>query len=584
MFARLAWLAAVGAVCPLAAADASASAWKLTSTEHFQIYSQVDPVRAQRLLNWFEQLRGFFLDQHLVPVHDIATVRVIVFASAKDYAPFRLHESDAHYAGAESRQYIAMADGENDLRVAAHELAHVALSNQIHGARWLSEGLAEFFSTVRMKEGEAELGGGLPAHIRTLRQANWTPLSQLLSAPVPSDRADAMLFYGESWALADMLLRSPGYSPDFQKFLSMIETGSTAEHAFASVYGKSAGELERDLHAWLAMRSAKTIRLSMLSAPIPPGKVSDVPEFDATLLLAELLASGGELSRAEALLQSLEPTAPNAPEIPAALGQIALRKGDREAARIQWKRAIDAGAKDADVCYQYALLADGAGLPGGEIRAALQRALAIRPTFDDARYKLALLEKNAGNYEAAVAHLLAMGSVKPARAFSYWMALADAYNEMDRRDEAIAAARRAKQHAGTADERRLASQVAYIAQTDVAVQFSRDSSGRAQMVTTRVPHESAGDWNPFVESGDDLRSVSGLLREIDCGADATRIEVEAGGRRLVLVISDPSRVRMRNAPEEFVCGHQDRIAVQVQYAALQNAGSDGFVRGIDFLP
>jgi hypothetical protein len=100
------------------------------------------------------------------------------------------------------------------------------------------------------------------------------------------------------------------------------------------------------------------------------------------------------------------------------------------------------------------------------------------------------------------------------------------------------------------------------------------------MVTTRVPHES--DWNPFIEAGDDMRQVQGSVKEIDCGGNVTRFVVEAGGARLRLTIEDPSRVRMRNAPPEFVCGPQEANHVFVEYAVSKNKGTDGLVRGIEF--
>ena len=99
----------------------------------------------------------------------------------------------------------------------------------------------------------------------------------------------------------------------------------------------------------------------------------------------------------------------SAGEVLAALGTIALTRGDTGGAVASWKRAVELGVADADLCYRYAVLADGRGLP---VRAALERALALRPDFDDARFKLALLEKNAGHAEAAVDQLRAAGLVK----------------------------------------------------------------------------------------------------------------------------------------------------------------------------
>ena len=99
------------------------------------------------------------------------------------------------------------------------------------------------------------------------------------------------------------------------------------------------------------------------------------------------------------------------------------------------------------------------------------------------------------------------------------------------------------------------------------------------MVTTRVPRRTA-DWNPFIEPGDQVRRVEGVLREIDCSGEATRIVVETPDARLALTIVDPTRVQMRNAPAEFTCGVQPGSPVKVVYAA--KGAAEGAVRGIEF--
>ncbi len=174
------------------------------------------------------------------------------------------------------------------------------------------------------------------------------------------------------------------------------------------------------------------------------------------------------------------------------------------------------------------------------------------------------------HWEAALAQFRAMRKVAPARAFSYWSAVADTLNQLGDRDERAgrcASGGRARRPAPRSGAR--AKQLAYFAQTDMTVQFVRDSDGREHMVTTRVPHQTS-DWNPFVEAGDELRRVRGALREIDCGRGAGRaFASKRRARCLTLAIVDPSRVRMRNAPDELVCGPQSGDAVLVEYACIE---------------
>ena len=168
-----------------------------------------------------------------------------------------------------------------------------------------------------------------------------------------------------------------------------------------------------------------------------------------------MLAAAGELDRAEELLRNLAREAPDTAEVSVALSGLACEKTIRMRRGAEWRRSrVNEGATDAGVFYRYALFADQAQLPAVEIRSALERAVALRPDFDDARYRLALLEKNTGHFDAAVVQLRAMHTVAPARAFSYWIAMADALNELERRDESATAARIAAQHASPSRKRR----------------------------------------------------------------------------------------------------------------------------------
>ena len=194
---------------------------------------------------------------------------------------------------------------------------------------------------------------------------------------------------------------------------------------------------------------------------------------------------------------------------------------------------------------------------------------------------------DAGRYESAVTHFRAMKRVTPARAYAYWSGLASCLVESGRRDEAKAAAREAAERATTAEERAHADQIAYMAETDFAVRFTRDSEGRQQLVTTRTPHGQS-DFNPFIEPGDRIRRADATLREIQCNGGKTRFVVATSAERLVLLIEDPTRVQMRNAPPEFTCGPQAPVNIKVEYAAAAAgsggiaSGIDGIVRGIEF--
>ena len=380
------------------------------------------------------------------------------------------------------------------------------------------------------------------AHIQTLRRREWLPVAQLLQISETREarlsREEAAVFYAESWALVDLLLESPRYRPRFADSLAELKTNAPA--------------VEADLRRW-----------------VRAGKMAPVELPGVALRAYEIKVSELGLPGERALFAELR-------------GTIAQGKGDYATARREFEVAIESGEADAALFYEYAQVADDAGVSDSKIRAALERAIELKPDFDEARFRLALRESNRAAFAAAIAQLRAMKSVDAKRAFAYWTALAYALGEVGKRGEAVKAAEEAEKHAATAGERARAAQLAYMAETDLAVQFARDAQGQLRLETRRVPH--GAEWNPFVEAGETIRRGEGVLREVECSPkQVTGVEVVTGEGTLRLSIPDPTRVLMRNAPSEFTCGAQQRRAVRVEYAVLaQQAQWNGVLRGMEF--
>lgn len=556
---------------------------------HFEVYAQAGTSEARTILLNFERLRAYFLHQTGFHLDGHPPVRIVVFRSREEYEPYRLRPAtDAYYVGAESRDTIVMAapgdDGE--IRVAAHEYAHFVLhANAVDLPPWLSEGIPEFFSAVQLAA-RAASHPELPARSRVLRTRAWIPLSLLLTLPADSplreERGTVDLFYAESWALTDMLMASPAYKPGFPQLTALLSSGTASERALANVFGRNLDKISADLHAWVDQRRITPMALPALAPGDVQITVSAAPALTWPAVIADLLLATGKLDRALAAYQELSEQAPDNPDFPAALATISLQQQNTAAARRYWQNAISHNLSDPAACYRYAILADTAGLPPGEIRAALDRAVSLQPDFDNAHYILAHLESNAGRYESAITHLRAMHTVVAARQFTYWTSLAYAYTELGRRDEAKAAATRAREYAATPEEGVRAAQLFEIADTDLSVRFARDADGRSRLVTTRIPHTEQ-NWNPFIEPGDQIRRAEGMLRFIDCGGATPRLTIDTTTGPVTVTIVDPLRVQMKNAPPEFTCGPQPNNPAIVVYAVGENRNqADGIVRGIEF--
>jgi tetratricopeptide (TPR) repeat protein len=579
-------LKAVFLAALLLPAMAAGADWAVARTGRFEVYAQDGEAPARAALLWFEQLRATVRQETGLDVSGRGAVRVIGFHSETEYSRYRMTPTaDAYCVGTGERDTIVMPSlGDGSFPMAAHEFAHLiqhAAASRL--PPWMSEGLADVFSTVRIDKRGSRIGGEVPGRLDTLRRNAWMPLAQLMALPANSPlrdrRAASELFYAESWALAEMLALSPAYRPRFGVLLAALAEDTDSAAAVQRIYGKPLDAVRRDLAAWVGGRRSKPTPLARPEPDTGAVTIATAPAGAVQLIMAELLLSAGDWSGAESAYRELARETPEIAGVWAGLGAVAAARQQFDEARTLWKRALDQGLSDAGICFRYAELLDREGGLQDERRAALERAVALQSEFDDARWILALLEENAGRYQAALAQLQAMREIAPSRAYYYWCTVADALTGLGRSDEAQAAAGRAAQQAATAEERAKAAQLAYIARTRLAVRLTRDAAGNPQMVTTRVPNDAV-EFNPFIEPDDDLRRVQGTLREIECASPALRLSVDTAGGRLALTIPDPARVQMRNGPQEFVCGPQPGNAVLVEYAATKE--KEGIVRGVEF--
>jgi tetratricopeptide (TPR) repeat protein len=294
----------------------------------------------------------------------------------------------------------------------------------------------------------------------------------------------------------------------------------------------------------------------------------------------------GHVDSAKTRFQDLLHEQPTNPEIYVSLGTIAMRQKNRAEALNCWRRAIELNVKDADLCYRFAVLAEEAGLSEKEEKPALERAVELQPGFDNARYRLALVQYHAEDYRSTLDNLQRMAvPADPHRRYAYWTAMASSLLELNENEKAHKIALEAAKAAQTETERGTALQLASMALTDLNVQFSTDADGHSQMVTTRIPHGTK-DWNPFIEPSDAIQHSNGKLSQVLCKDDKlTGFLLVTPNGAVRLDVADPTRVLMRNSPSEFYCGPTPNKPVAADYAVIKSAGqTKNILRGLYFQP
>lgn len=572
------------------------SGWTLVRSPHFEVYSQRGESDARDISAQLERLRVFFIRSGALGAQgldDERRVRVLQFGARDGYAAFRPRETaDAFFAGSDAEDYIAVAPPSAPLnreRTLAHEYVHAVLHwERKHLPPWFSEGVAEVFSSVELGSDRSLVAGDLAARSQVLQKRGLLPLEKLLSTreddPLRSRRDDDSVFYAQSWELVRMLLFTEPYCRKTDALWSLFDTGAIDAAKLAPLYGRSLAVIESDLE-----KNARAPKTAVVMPGVPVGEfkvhVSAVSQTDFNLVLAGLVLTSGDVNRAEAAYRSVQTERASDPGVAATLGAIALRKHDEVKALLEWKRAFELGLKDPVLCYQYAVLLENSHAPDEEIAAALRRAIELKPAFDDARYKLGLLESGRQDYAEAVTQLKAVRSVSRARSYGYWIAMASALRALGDRGEALAAAQKAADFARTPDERDYAALVELDTQTDMTVQFARDRDGRLQMVTSRKPH-GATRWNPFIELGDSIQTASGPIHKVECkGGAVTGFEIDSAVGLVRVALTDPTHVLIEGGKAEFYCGASDGRRVTVQYAATKSTdGVAGIMRGMYFDP
>ena len=569
----------------------AADPWLRLRSAHFELITNGGQRFAPGLLFHLEGLRRLLLKQVPLPEESPgAPTRIIAFRSASEYAAYRLNENtDAYYVGATGRDYIVMSlSGPADFKTASHEYVHVMARRQgLHLPAWLSEGLAEVFSTVRFHTGQAILGEANPARLQALLHTTWLPLAQVMALEKPpiSLRDESALFYAESWALTHMLLFSPAYNAHFGPLLRQFVDATPTPAVVREVYGTSPPSA-RELRAWITRRDLPSLAAHIGSGSALAVRPEPIAPSEVQLALAELQWATGRREQSREVYLRLEAEFPDNPEIQSALGHMALEEGRRHEARIRFQRVISGGITNARLCYEYAMLAQDDGVPEAEVVAALERSVTLDPNLDDARFALVLAHMNAGRYAAALDQLQALHQVPERRAFAYYYALANAQFELGLRDDAVRSAAEAHHRARTGEEVAKAANQTWMAQSEIVAQLSRDGPGHL----VRVPLDNAGStagWNPFIAPGDRIERQEGALREVDCSVQEIRLSVIVNDRRMLLSIPDLGRVQVRKAGSgvfDLTCGPQDDPRVLVEYAVSTDPAITGLLRGIQFLP
>jgi len=261
----------------------AAEKWVHVTSSNFEVFTPHSERKAREAVLQFEQVREFFESTFGVRMNPTVPVRIVVFGSEKQFAPFKTKpNSPAFYQPGIDRDYIVMGGyRDEDDRVAIHEFVHLLVNHA--GLRlplWLNEGTAELFSTLKPVGNKVQIGALIPGHFYAAAQEKWIPLERLLRVQHadPEYRGkEAGMFYAESWALTHMLQLKKEYLANYGKFSQALSAGTESAAAMEQAFGKPLAVIEGDLRTYLRGNDAFLCASIPSRCPRPPAKRRPAP-------------------------------------------------------------------------------------------------------------------------------------------------------------------------------------------------------------------------------------------------------------------------------------------------------------------
>lgn len=261
------------------------------------------------------------------------------------------------------------------MEVVYHEYTHFLLRNQasFHVPRWYDEGLAEFLSTLRLREDRIEVGRpprsqlerlrGSDRHRRRLLPGDFLTLEEIIKArDFSAWTFDARsMFYAKSWLLTHYLygahLRGyPRRREQLDRYLLLLDEGRSPEETCEEAFGSSFGELEHEM-----LRYFKRGTLPLVTFPVSQFEIGErasvrhLPLHESMYRLGELLLQLGP-ERAEPAEQLFERAMADAPSRPLPYQGLARARAARGVGGAEdlFRRGLALGPENAMIHLSYA--------------------------------------------------------------------------------------------------------------------------------------------------------------------------------------------------------------------------------------
>jgi tetratricopeptide (TPR) repeat protein len=433
----------------VAGTAAAQSRWTLVRSETLTVVGDQSPRTLRRVADEIEQFREV-VGQLIGTDHPPALPTIVyVFGTVRTMEPYapaaprRARMAGFYLPDTDLQRLVLSLDQPGDTPLAFHEYMHLILDNAIRGLpSWLSEGLAEYFSSYQLMVGGrvAEAGGERPVY-QTLLRDGYLPIGELLTqqASGPTGESERLTtFYAHAWALTHYILNEvPKGGTAINRYVGQLRSGRPHVDAFRNAFGSSPAEFDGKLRQYIrrdifpVRRFPLTDAVEVTSATVP----HDLTATEAEAWLGDLLRAVRGPDAAAPRIESAAAAAPQAAMVQFALGRLRLAQNQNAEGLAALARAAALAPDDFLIQLAYGGWLLRRGVSAGQTQAvvderalaALTHAATLNPLSPEPHARLATIQaRSAPTLEAARTSLRRAIELAPGR-LEYSVRLADLY-------------------------------------------------------------------------------------------------------------------------------------------------------------
>jgi hypothetical protein len=444
--------------------------------------------------------------------------------------------------------------------------------------------IARLFLTADTNHLPKPVESGLPELFNGLRARG-----SLVTWAAPPEKPDL------DWARAQYFATKPEYAGRFQVFINNLRGGSLLSVAEANAFGKDSKTLEKEVSEYFASGAAQAVTISgrALDPKRDFGEHSLDPSL-ADLYLADTIAKSNP-GLAE---PKYKQAANDGYEALAEEGLAFLISSEGGDPREHLDRAIAAQSKSAWVYEKSAQ-----DRPPVEAMKLLETARSLNPRWYKPVLELAELTQSPPEKEK----LLKSACELNPRSSELWVQLAELQSKSGKSMAAQNSWIRAEDAASTEEERnkihakRLAQEEARLdageaarREADRAAKAEDERLRNNQLERIRAAEQKANESTgsgsgelkevvPWWNEGE--TPAHGELAKVDCMESQAVLWLTSSGKKLKLLVPDPSKIRMDGGKGELPCGTQQparQVSVTYRPRLDKHLGTAGDVVSLHF--